>query len=69
MEPIVKSSFAANQDARKSWEEPQIVLKRSLLVSAQEGTTGAPPVPGAPPGPGVLGPLSASVTAGSNDCF
>ncbi len=50
---------------RKSWEEPRIVLERSLLVSAQEGDPGAPPIPGAPSGPsGFMGPLGTSGGSG-----
>ncbi len=51
----------ATEVLRKAWEAPRIVLERSLLVSAQEGDTGAPPIPGAPSGPqGFLGPLENS---------
>jgi hypothetical protein len=45
---------------RKRWEEPAIVLERSLEVSAQGGP---PSAPGAPNG--FLGPLSASGGSGS----
>lgn len=58
----------AIKETRKAWEEPCIVLERSLLVSAQEGDTGAPPIPGAPVGPsGFMGPLTAS--GGSGGCL
>lgn len=51
----------ATEVQRRAWEEPAIVLERSLLVSAQEGDPGAPPIPGAPSGPqGFMGPLENS---------
>lgn len=51
----------AIEETRKAWEEPSIVLERSLLISAQEGDTGAAPIPGAPSGPqGFMGPLGTS---------
>lgn len=60
---IVKTQ--AIEETRKIWEEPCIVLERSLLVSAQEGDTGAPPIPGAPVGPqGFMGPLGTSSPQG-----
>ena len=46
-------------DPRRPWEEPQIVLERLLLVSAQEGP------PGAPPQPGFIGPLGTSGNSGN----
>ena len=51
---------------RRTWEEPQIVMERLLLASAQEGDPGAPTIPGAPPvGPqGILGPLNSSGDSG-----
>ncbi len=54
--------------ARKSWEEPCIVLERLLLVSAQDdGKSGSSFIPDNPigvnpGGPGFMGPLSASGT-------
>ena len=45
-------------DARQPWEEPQIILERLLLVSAQQGPTGGPPQPG------FLGPLGTSGNQG-----
>ena len=58
----------ATEVLRKAWEAPRIVLERSLLVSAQEGDTGAPPIPGAPVGPsGFMGPLGTS--GGTGECL
>jgi hypothetical protein len=48
----------ADRDQRQPWEEPQIILERSLLVSAQEGPTGGPPQPG------FIGPLGTSGNSG-----
>jgi hypothetical protein len=48
-------------DPRRPWEEPQIVLERLLLVSAQEGPQGGPPQPG------FIGPLGTS--GGSGNCI
>jgi hypothetical protein len=54
--------------ARTRWEEPRIVLERSLIVSAQGGPPGAPPgfkAEGAPMRPfGYLGPLDTSQDTG-----
>ncbi len=47
-------------DPRQPWEEPEIVLERLLLVSAQEGPQGGPPQPG------FIGPLGTS--GGSGTC-
>jgi hypothetical protein len=49
--------------ARKRWEEPCIVIERSLEVSAQGGR------PGGPPGQpfGYMGPLTGSNIGGT--CF
>ena len=46
---------------RKAWEDPQIVLERQLLVSAQDVAPGGPSfgVPGA------IGPLSTSGASGN----
>lgn len=49
--------------AGKIWEDPVIVLERSLVVKAQ----GVPPVGGPPeagPDRGFLGPLSVSIGGG-----
>ncbi len=48
-------SVSQDQDRRKRWEPPAIVLERSLEVSAQ----GGPPQPGFAP-QGFLGPLGTS---------
>ena len=45
-------------DVCQPWEEPQIILERLLLVSAQQGPTGGPPQPG------FLGPLGTSGNQG-----
>lgn len=45
--------------ARKRWEEPAIVLDRSLIVSAQDGPGGAPGMP-----QGFVGPLTTSGGSG-----
>jgi hypothetical protein len=52
--------------ARARWEEPRIVLERSLQVSAQGGPPGSPGRPnGAPMQPfGLLGPLGTSGDVG-----
>lgn len=61
MDNTVTSNIESTVAARKRWEEPRIVLERSLLVSAQEGDPGSAPIPGAPGGPhGFLGPLGTS---------
>ena len=52
--------------ARKRWEEPQIVLERSIFVAAQEGNPGGAPIPGAPKAPGFVSPMSES--GGSGVC-
>jgi len=69
MSSAIETSVESNWGMRKRWEEPKVVLERSLLVSAQEGDPGAPPVaPGAPVGPsGFLGPLGTS--GGSGSCL
>lgn len=68
MDTTMNSNVESTVVTRKRWDEPCIVLERSLLVSAQEGVTGAPPIPGAPSGPsGFLGPLGTS--GGSGTCL
>jgi hypothetical protein len=57
MEP--KKTSGTTNDLRQPWEEPKIVLERSLLVSAQEG----PQV--GPPQPGFIGPLGTSGNSGN----
>ena len=58
MEPKLTPT-AVNSDLRQPWEEPHIVLERSLLVSAQEGPAGGPPQPG------FIGPLCTSGNSGN----
>jgi hypothetical protein len=57
MEPDKTSGTTG--DPRRPWEEPQIVLERLLLVSAQEGPQGGPPQPG------FIGPLGTSGNTGN----
>jgi hypothetical protein len=57
MEPKTTNESAG--DSRLPWEEPQVVLERLLLVSAQDGPTGGPPQPG------FVGPLNTSGNSGT----
>lgn len=58
MEPKLKPT-EPDCDLRQPWEEPRIVLERSLLVTAQEGP------PGGPPQAGFIGPLGTSGNSGN----
>ena len=61
METKMTELNASRFQVRKVWEEPRIVLERSLEVSAQDGPPGFDPTGGS----GFLGPLSTS--AGNNN--
>lgn len=54
----------SESNTRKAWEEPRIVLERSLVVTAQGvGPQGAPPFIEQPQG--MIGPLGTSGNSGS----
>lgn len=52
-------SVVSETTRRQPWQEPQIVYDAALESSAQDGP------PGAPKGPGVLGPLGTSGGTGT----
>jgi hypothetical protein len=55
-------------DKRKAWEEPEIVLERSLEVVAQGGGPPGQPQSGGPPS-GFLGPLGLSPSSSGVYCI
>ena len=71
MDPSSRPNGEVAPKSRKPWEEPQIVLERLLLVSAQDVGPGGSPFETAPIGPanmpGVMGPLGTS--GGSGTCL
>jgi hypothetical protein len=57
MDNAMNNQVEPSAALRKPWEEPKIVLERSLFASAQGGPPGSPQ--------GFLGPLTASGGAGT----
>jgi hypothetical protein len=67
MDPSSRPNIESVLKTPKSWEEPQIVLERLLLVSAQDIAPVGPSFDVGPVGPAVMGPLGTS--GGSGGCL